>query len=70
MVVGPGSSKKIGRYRISLGRPLGVWNNMILSIYVDNDKLPFYRKTYSNRSAISLYKRLDSAGKIEGLLMR
>ena len=27
MVVGPGSSKKIGRYRISLGRPLGVWSS-------------------------------------------
>lgn len=43
---------------------------MILNIYVDSDKSPFYRKKFSNRSAISLYKRLDSVGKIEGLLMR
>ena len=66
MTIGVGSSKKVGKYRISIKK----WDVIILSIRREGERLPLYKKQLSLRNAITLYKRLDSVGKVESFLER
>lgn len=66
MEIGVGSSKKVGKYRISIKG----WDVIVFSIRREGERMPLYKKQFSLRSAITLYKRLVSVGKVEGFLMR
>ena len=65
MKIGAGSSKQIGKYRISIKG----WDVIMLSIRREGERMALYKKQFSLRSAITIYKRLVSVGKIEGFLM-
>ena len=66
MEIGVGSSKKIGKYYISIKG----WDVTILTIKREGERMPLYKKQFSLRSAIALYKRFDSVGKVESFLMK
>ena len=65
MTIGPGSSKKVGKYRISIKK----WDAIVLTIRREGERMALYKKRFSLRSAITLYKRLVSVGKVESFLM-
>ena len=66
MTIGPGSSKKVGKYRILIKK----WDAIVFSIRREGERLPLYKKQVSLRSAITIYKRLVSVGKVESFLER
>ena len=65
MKIGVGSSKQIGKYRISIKG----WDVIVFSIKREGERMALYKKQFSLRSAITIYKRLVSVGKVEGFLM-
>ena len=66
MTIGVGSSKKVGKYRISIKG----WDIIVFSIKREGERMPLYKKQLSLRNAITLYKRCDSVGKVESFIER
>jgi len=64
MTIGVDSSKKVGKYRISIKR----WDVIVFTIRREGERMPLYKKQFSLRNAITIYKRLDSVGKVDSFL--
>jgi len=64
MTIGVDSSKKVGKYCISIKR----WDVIVFTIRRKGERMPLYKKQFSLRSAITIYKRLDSVGKVDSFL--